>query len=198
MGYLTGSTYASRYAAVFFPLVVLVAAMGLARLPSPGPRLLGGAAVVLLGLSGAVLIARADRTEAGDFAAAFRADAGAGDVVVFCPDQLGPAVNRMLPAALRQVVYPTFAGPERVDWAGYAERNRESDPAAFADRLVGEVPAEATLWVVTSGSYRTLEGTCEAMLCAVAAAGRPVTVVVPENGSRFFEHASLFRADPAR
>ena len=196
--YATDTTYASRYAAVFFPLVLLVAAVGLAAFEGRAARAVVAGAVLALGVAGAYDNVATDRTQAGDIAAAIRGDAGPDDVVVFCPDQLGPAVHRYLPDELEQVTYPRRGDPDRVDWVDYAERNAAADPDAFAVDLVSRTPRGATVWLVFSGAYRTLEGQCEqlaASLGAVIARGG-AEVVVTENGDDFFEHASLLRFPP--
>ena len=89
-GRLTGAAFAVRYAAVVFPLVVLIAGLGYAVLaPSrAGPWALGLA--VVLGFSASIPFAAGDRTSAGVVAEALRANAQPGDVVAYCPDQLGP------------------------------------------------------------------------------------------------------------
>jgi uncharacterized membrane protein len=196
-GYLTGSTYASRYAAVFFPLFVLVAAVGITRFTGRAAR--AGVVVLLLSLcaTGAYRNVTVDRTQAGDIAAAIKAKAQPGDVVVFCPDQLGPAVHRLLPGSFSQYTYPRFASPDRVDWVDYAERNSASDPNAFVTDLLARAPADATIWLVESGSYRTLEDECPAVDAPLGAARPGGEVVVAENGIDFFEHATLVRYPPA-
>ena len=66
------------------------------------------------------------RTQAVQVAADLNAQAQPGDVVVYCPDQLGPAVDRLLtvPGVL-QLTYPRMIGPARVDWVDYVSE----DPA---------------------------------------------------------------------
>src|SRR5690606_21227750 len=93
-GLVGGSTFVARYAAVVFPLFVLVAAIGVARLPDW--RLAGGAVLVVAAVGGAVAAAesRDDRTQAGVIAEAIQAGDPEGvplgdrPVVVYCPDQL--------------------------------------------------------------------------------------------------------------
>jgi hypothetical protein len=116
--------------------------------------------------------------------------------VVFCPDQLGPAVNRLLPDDIRQVTYPLFGSPERVDWVDYADRNRRADPAAFVDQLLDGVSPNGAVWVVANGGYRTLEGQCDALVARLGEARPGLGAVVSQDGSNFAESASLFRAPP--
>jgi hypothetical protein len=188
--YATQTTYASRYAAVVFPLVVLIAGLGLSRFEGRAAWAVVAAVVLALGAAGAYDNVTSDRTQAGDIAAAIRAGMKAGDLVVICPDQLGPAVHRLLPSSLRQVTYPRFASPARVDWVDYAKRNAAADPAAFAAEALRRAGAGG-IWLVSSGSYRTLEGQCEAVAAAFGAARAGGAALVAENSDDFFEHASL-------
>jgi hypothetical protein len=130
------------------------------------------------------------RTQAGDVAEAIEDGARPGDAVVFCPDQLGPAVNRRLPDGLDQMVYPTLAGSERVDWVDYQERFDDASPDAVADEVAVRVGA-GSIWVVTSGGYNVSEH-CAAFTAALSARRGGGEVVVAENPD-VFEPALLLR-----
>jgi hypothetical protein len=193
--YVTGTTFATRYAAVIFPLFLIVAAIGLLQLDMPVVLPIVVATLLVVGLVGGVHNVVTDRTQAGDVAAAMRPDLQPGDLVVICPDQLGPSMHRLLPASISQVVYPTFGSPDRVDWRDYAERNAKADPKAFATEVVSRASATQahSVWLVESGSYETFEGQCEALVGELGAQLGGGQVVVSENGDRFFEHAGLAR-----
>lgn len=192
-GYLTGTAFASRYAAAIFPLVVLAAGVGLSRFEGRVPWAVASSVIVLLGLVGCGLNVVKDRTQAGDVAAAIAAGSAPGDAVVFCPDQLGPAVDRLLPTGLDEMTYPELGRPERVDWADYEERNQAADPAVFVGRVLDRVPPAATIWLVSSPAYRTLEGQCEAVAAQLSIARPGAENVVVEDGDEFFEHEGLLR-----
>jgi hypothetical protein len=194
-GYVTRTTFATRYAAVILPLFLIVAAVGLLRLDMPVVLPVVVAALLVLGLVGGVHNVVTDRTQIGDVAAAIRADLQPGDLVVICPDQLGPATHRLLPDTTMQVVYPTFGSPDRVDWRDYEQRNAQADPLAFADQVIARAQSSPahTVWLVSSGSYKTFEGQCDALTAALSARLGSGQVVVAEDGDNFFEHASLFR-----
>jgi len=130
------------------------------------------------------------RTEAPLLAKALRAGLQPGDLVVYCPDQTGPAVSRLLPTATDQVVYPTLARPERVDWVDYAQRNRAASPAAFAERVLHR--SAGTIWMVSAGQHLTFGHQCEDLdgLLSGLRGGREL--VVPTH-RRFGEWAQLTR-----
>lgn len=194
VGALTNAAFVARYAAVLVPLLIVMAGVGLARLPAPLFRRLTAVALVLLGGVGAVFNVIDDRTQGERFAEAIEAGGEAGDVVVLCPDQLGPATLRSLPSGFEAVGIPALERPERIDWVDYADRNRSADP----DELVGELLERAgdrTIWVVHAGDYRTYEGLCESVIAGLARA-RPGTSVVVAADPDVFEHATLQRFEP--
>ena len=108
------------------------------------------------------------RSQAPAIAAGLRA-AAPGDLVVFCPDQLGPSVSRVAPAGLQLVVYPDLAPAARVDWTDYAERNDSRLPDAVAADVLARSGGRA-VWVVTGSGYRVpSDATCHAFVDDLAA-----------------------------
>ncbi|HEY2330925.1 MAG TPA: glycosyltransferase family 39 protein [Acidimicrobiales bacterium] len=190
-GYATDSAFASRYTAMIFPLVIVAAGYGLSRLPG---RVWLAALAVLLALSsvGAVRNLITQRTQAGTIAAYIQRQGGPGDVVAYCPDQLGPAVSRLLPADFVQQTFPAGADPHFVDWADYAKKQAAGDPTALAKELV-ERAGRHNVWLVVATGYRTLGTKCEQLSNAIGAL-RPGLEVVPSGDE--FEHAALHQYGP--
>jgi hypothetical protein len=193
--YVTATTFATRYIAVVVPLFLIVAAVGLTRLDMPIVRPIVVLALIALGLVGGLHNVVTNRTQAGTIATAIKSDLRPGDLVVMCPDQLGPSVHRLLPSSTAQVVYPTFGSPDRVDWRDYAARNAKADPAAFAARVADQARSTSahSVWLVASGSYKTFEGQCEALTSELDTRLGPATSLVDEDADSFFEHAALLR-----
>lgn len=192
-GYATSSSYASRYASLVFPMFVVAAAVGVTRLASPAARAVVLAVAVLMGLVGAARNVVVDRTQAGEIAAAVDRTAAAGDLVVFCPDQLAPAVDRELRSAVERVPFPDPAAtPERVDWYDYTERNEAADPGRFVADVLARA-GDRSVYLVLAPGYRTFDEKCESLQAAFTAA-RPqgVAQLVAADGE-FFEHAGLLR-----
>jgi mannosyltransferase len=176
---VSGTAFQPRYTAVVAPLVALLAGVGLARLPDV--RLAAGALVVVLvlGLVGGAREARLDRTQGGEVARAIEAAAGPGDIVVYCPDQLGPATARHLPDDVRQEPFPLGGDPHFVDWVDYQDRNEDADPKAFAADVLRSADAgSGRVWYVWAYGYRTFGTKCEAMVDLLAGSGRTRTTVV--------------------
>jgi hypothetical protein len=164
-------------------------AAGITRFAGRFARATVFALVAVFGLSAAVAGLQFDRTQAGEIAAAVRTGGSTSDLVVYCPDQLGPAVHRLLPSGLEQLAYPDLSSPELVDWVDYEQRHDAASPAAVAEEVM-ERAGSRTIWVVASPDYEGVEGHCETFLAELGAR-RPGTAVVAEDGDRFYEHASL-------
>ncbi|MGH9243112.1 MAG: glycosyltransferase family 39 protein [Acidimicrobiales bacterium] len=192
--YVTDTTFASRYLAVVFPLFILVCGAGLAKLPGRPSRFVVAGVVVCLSLVGVGVNVFLPRTQAREVAQAVADDSRPGDVVVFCPDQLGPAVSRELPEGLDEVVYPSLAGPALVDWVDYAERYESAAPDRVADEVVARAGADATVWLVTSTGYKVSHH-CDRFAAALdGRRGAPAAVVA--EAQDVFEPAALLRFDP--
>lgn len=135
-----------------------------------------------------------------EMAAAVAAEAESGDVVVYCPDQLGPSGDRALRSllgddvgGLTQVVVPSLDGPRLVDWVNYAERNSAIVPTDVVDGVLELAGPGAAVFVVWNGAYRTYEGVCEEVVGLLATAYPDATELVPADPDNNFEHAAVIR-----
>ncbi|MCU1461343.1 MAG: hypothetical protein JWO37_1418 [Acidimicrobiales bacterium] len=192
IGLVTGSAFAARYTAVVFPLFLLLVTLGTGALAGERVRAAVVAAAVVCGLITATQYVTTNRTQAGAVAHAIRAAVQPGDVVGYCPDQLGPATSRLLPAGIQQVTFPRATGPRFVDWVDYGDHNRAGNPDAFA-KLLDERAGRHAVWMVWSFNYRTFGNSCErinAVLAALRPGGREL---VKLDNDKFFEHADLIR-----
>ncbi|CAN5525975.1 hypothetical protein BH18ACT1_BH18ACT1_16610 [soil metagenome] len=189
--WLTATAFASRHLAVAFPLLLLLAALGVTTLASARARAAVLAVVAALGLVGGAYNVATNRTQAATIADAVE-DAGTpGDLVLVCPDQLGPGVTRYMDDGFEAVRFPDLADATLVDWRDYAERQRSVTPAQAA-AAAHERAGERTVWLAWTGGLYGMEGRCEALTGALRAL-RPVEEVVADGTT--FEHAWLFRYD---
>jgi mannosyltransferase len=182
VSWATSSAVSARYTSVALPAFLALAAGGLAAVPARRVAAALLAVVVLLGLGLSAAAVRTPRTQAGEVAAAL-GGAAPGDVVAFCPDQLGPAVSRLAPSGLDLVVYPDLRPADRVDWTDYAERNAAGNPAATAAELDARA-GRGAIWVVTGRGFRVpSDAACRELRGALAALrGEPVQVVERRPG----------------
>jgi hypothetical protein len=181
---------------VFVPLIVLIAAGGVTRFIGRWWR--AGVYAVVLGLlsMGGIFNITYQRAQTQDLAPLASERLVAGDVVVTCPDQLGPSTIRALGDDVTVVGYPTLDSPALIDWTDYDERPAV-DPDAYAAEVLELAGPEHDVFMVWSTTYITHVGTCEALLEAFGRQ-RPVETLVNQDGSKFYEGATLsvFPATP--
>ena len=155
--------YAPRYLAMGAGLFLVVVACGIAVLPSRRARRAMLAVLVVAELSVCLQNAWQPRSQAGLVAAVLDRQARAGDVVVYCPDQLGPPTSRLLHTGVRQVVFPNFGGPTVVDWVDYRARIRSADPQQFAAK-VSAMAGRHRVWLVWSLQVKPLTNDCSGVI----------------------------------
>ena len=160
---IEGQAYTARYLSMGAGLFLVVVACGVAVLPSRRARRTLLAVLVAAELSVCIENAWQPRTQAGEVAAVLNAQARPGDVIVYCPDQLGPSTSRLLHTPVRQTVFPTAGSPKVVDWVDYRDRIADAKPAAFGaqvDRLAGR----HRVWLVWSLQVKPLTKDCAALI----------------------------------
>jgi hypothetical protein len=195
LSFLAGSGFQSRYAAVMFPLFALAVAFGLVVIGDNRVRYAVLAFIVLVGFVGGARNVVTNRTQASEVADQITAGAGKGDVVGYCPDQLGPATSRLLPTrlALSQYEFPKFESPRFVDWVDYEDRNVAANPDDYAKGLLDRA-GDHKIWMVWSTGYRTFDTKCEQILNYLSAArGQNETLVRPNDD--LYEFMGLTRFD---
>lgn len=193
------SAYSGRYLAVILVPVLALAALGVSTIGDTRARAGVLAAVVGLGVLGSYPNITTNRTQAGMTAAVITAQGRPGDVVAYCPDQLGPALDRLLPGGrFRQIAFPRGNSPAMVDWVDYDAVSRGFQPKAAARALVAEAGPHHLIWLVWSATYPPLEQKCPALLGDLAALRPNFKVVVVPNADRYYEFEELVRLAPGR
>ncbi|MDQ4132867.1 MAG: glycosyltransferase family 39 protein [Actinomycetota bacterium] len=199
LGQVIQSAFAARYTAVLFPYVILLVALGATRFASP--RVYGAvlAVAVVLGAIAIVPGVFGERTTAPKIARILETSARPGDVVAYCPDQMGPSVSRLLEGRdLVQLTFPNAGRPERVDWVDYGKRNRAAKVEPFVQLLLDRAGPERNIWLVWAPGYRTFGTKCSAMSDRLEEA-RPDMTRRLKLTRKYFEHPGLiqFRPSPA-
>jgi len=160
-GMLTGAAFDNRYIAVVFPLFVLLCAIGEVTFGSRKVTAVVLAVACVAGLFAAQWQDSTPRTQAVQVAAVLNAQAEPGDVVVYCPDQLGPAVDRLLSVPdVTQLTFPRMIGPARVDWVDYVWTIQHTDVGTFAREAWDRVNPGGTLWFVWRNGYQGFGNSC--------------------------------------
>ncbi len=175
---VTAGAFEARYAAVVVGSLLVLAARGIAVLPAR-PRIVVLAVVVVFGLAISVDEALRDRTQGADVAALINEQRETGDVVVFCPDQAGPATLRGIVDPVASFAYPRGDG-RFVDWQNYADTIADTS----VDRFVDDVLAEAgshDVWLVSGFGYKSFGDRCEAMVNEFGRNRRAHRLLVPSD-----------------
>lgn len=188
--YLSGTTYQARYAAAVLPLFLLVVAFGVTVFLDAGIRVGVVAALAVLGLAGGIRNVVTSRTQAAQVANIIAAEAKPGDLVAYCPDQTGPSVSRLLgdvpDLRLRQLTFPDFASPVRVNWRDYLDRVDRRKPQQFADEIVRRAGG-STIWYVSAAGLLHFQGKCDAIGNALARARPEHDRIAPNDANYEFE-----------
>ena len=196
-GIVTASAFSSRYAAVVFLPFILLVALGTVTLLNPKTRVVVVGLAVLAGLVSSAQNVTTQRTQANAVAAAINAEAKPGDVIAFCPDQLGPSVYRQLqnPAQYDMVTFPRRTGPQIVDWVDYADAVHAASPEAFASAVFAKAGPTHHVWLVWEPMYETFGVKCETiatnLLNAAAKDGGGARNVVTSHLKLFYEPMNL-------
>jgi hypothetical protein len=206
-GFVTKSAFDARYASVVFIPLLLLVALGIATFRDR--RVRTGLVVVagVLGLFGAVPNVVTNRTQAGQVAARIQAVGKPGDVVAYCPDQLGPAVYRLLPTGrYQQITFPRESGPEFVNWVDYAATVHAASVTGFAARveaMADEGGTRHSIFLVWAPGYQSYgvrcEGIVQTLQGALTSQGdlayRP-TDAINGNGVSFYQPMWMVQLTP--
>lgn len=158
--YLSKSTFVPRYASVIFIPLVILLAVGTRAIEIPWIRLSVVGVLVVALLVGANADRTTQRSQAGQVSTVLTAQANPGDLVVFCPDQLGPSVMRQLDEpTLRAVGYPRFDNPHFINWVDYTDAIKATSPHLFASKIASTV-GNHHVWLVWSTGYGPFKNAC--------------------------------------
>ena len=167
-GYISRSAFQARYASVVFVPLVLLVALGLVTFADGRIRAGVLTATVAFGLASGLPSAWTSRTQAGQVSTTLAQLGRPGDIVAYCPDQIGPSVNRLLPPGrYRQITFPRGSGPEFVNWVDYATASARGHPGSFATRLEHMSAPAHQIWFVWAPGYQTFGTKCEELEAAL-------------------------------
>lgn len=192
-GLLTKSGYSNRYASVvFIPFLVLVV-MGVMTLRDARVRAGVLAVAAVAGLAVAGQNVTTQRTQASSVASVLLTQAKPGDIVAYCPDQLGPAVFRLTQdSRFRQLTYPRDGNPGIIDWIDYKAAIRRSSPTAFVHSVQAEAGSSHDIWLVWASGYQGYGTRCEQIATELLdAPGYGGKTWVNQRASKYYEPMDL-------
>jgi hypothetical protein len=194
LGALANAAFVARYTAVVLPLFLLVVSAGVAVMP--GRRFRAGciAVLCLAGLLTGRSANQQPRTQAVQVASVLNAQARHGDVVIYCPDQLGPAVNRLLTVTgLVQITFPRATGPDRVNWVNYKKVISSTDVSQFAQTALTHLSGGHTLWLVWRDGYPGFGSDCGYLKSWMDLFRNTGVPLVRQSGVLYYEYENLTR-----
>jgi 4-amino-4-deoxy-L-arabinose transferase-like glycosyltransferase len=161
-GLLTKSGYSNRYASVVFIPFLLLVVLGALTLRDHRARAVVFGAAALAGLGVGAQNVTTQRTQAPAVAAVLLAQAKPGDVVAFCPDQLGPSVYRLTASrGYEEIAYPRSNGPAIIDWVDYKSAIRAAPTTSFVSEIQTRAGARHSIWLVWALNYQGYGTRCE-------------------------------------
>ncbi|HLI44626.1 MAG TPA: hypothetical protein VKU92_09170 [Acidimicrobiales bacterium] len=185
-GQLSGSTFVDRYTSFVTVPALIAFAYGVTAIGDRRVQVGVTGLAVVLGLAAAVPNATLLRTQAGQVAHAIEASIRPGDVVAYCPDQLGPSVSRELGDRPLEYTFPRGTPPEIVDWVNYKQVIDAASPLAFA-HFVEREAAGHTIWYVSASTYPEFGSDCARIAADLAQYGRRRQIVADTPSDTPFE-----------
>ncbi len=197
---LGGSAYAERYTGISLPPFLLLASLGIGLLSSRAAVTGVLVLVSIAGLIGGRALNGQERTNAAEVATRIQDQARPGDVVAYCPDQLAPALHRMLVrrgvTGVKEIAFADASGPALVDWVDYAKRMGHASATAFARQIDEMAGPNGSIYLVRADGYRTLGDSCSEVADQLAALGRDPVAQVSRR--RLLESSMLVRFSTKR
>lgn len=194
LGAVANAAFVARYTAVVLPIFLLVMSAGVAVIP--GARFRAGCVAVLV-LAG-ILTGQSEnsqqRTQAVQVAAVLNAQAQPGDLVVYCPDQLGPAVDRLLTVpGVQEITFPRATGPQRVDWVDYKKVIADTNVSQFTQDALARVSGNHTVWLVWRDGYPGVGGDCGYLKGWLDLFRQSGVTLVHADSATYYEYENLTR-----
>lgn len=195
--HISQSTFVPRYAAVILVPLVILMAVGTQAIAAPWLRLVA-IGILALGLVVQGLEWRTtQRSQGGEISSVLLKNAKPGDTVLFCPDQLGPSVIRILPGnELSLYGYPRLDNPRFINWVDYLAAMRSTSPKKFAKQVSAKT-GRHTVWLVWATGYGPYQSTCAVLASTfLTLPGWGAHQWVDAHQWRYFQSMNLTQFNP--
>jgi mannosyltransferase len=198
-GIVSHSAFSVRYASVIYVPLLLLVALGLLVVEAPKIRAVILLAAAAAGLAVAVPNISTQRTQAAPVVNVLKEHAQPGDVVAFCPDQLGPATYRLMtPDTYKTTTFPRGTSPAFVDWVDYKSTIQHTNAVSYAQGLVNEAGAGHRVWLVWAPGYQGFSNKCEQIVNELtAASGNQSKTWIVQNPNVYYEPMNLQEFTPS-
>ncbi|HET8930469.1 MAG TPA: glycosyltransferase family 39 protein [Acidimicrobiales bacterium] len=192
----SNTAFQPRYNAVWLPFALVIAGIGIATLRGPLVQRGALALVVVASAAGGYQNITMSRTQAAEAAATISQHGRPGDVVVVCPDQLGPSLTRVLPSGFDVGSFPTFSDARIVDWSDYVARTESRSPEDFAADLIARAGDDKRIFVVWSESYTTHKKLCTQLVTSLTG-HRPDNRQILDAKRMYYESENVTVFEPS-
>ncbi len=189
-GIISKSTYSDRYTSIVFLPLLVVVAYGFRIIGSNRIRVGAITAVAVCGAVASWPNAVNSRSESQLVASYINSKSSSGSLVIYCPDQLGPAVSELVTANVRQYSFPNFGDPHFVDWVDYAARNRSANVDQFVNKIIAMANSKPVFFVWEEG-YLTFGTACETIAADLQARYGQSIQAVSDQPLLYYEHEHL-------
>jgi mannosyltransferase len=190
-GAVAQAAFVGRYTAAVFPLFILLAGLGAAVFVDRRVLAAVLAWTAAAGLIVAIGPQLSPRTQAGQVASVINKEASPNDVVVYCPDQLGPAASRLITVTVQQFTFPRGDSPLRINWVDYRQAIANTNVQQFAQQML-RVAAGHDIWFVQNPNYAGTQHKCSQLMNWLSA-NRNSQVWVADRPGISLENESLTR-----
>jgi mannosyltransferase len=197
-GLIAGSGFSDRYAAVVFVPFLFLVALGATTLADARLRSLVLLVAAISGLLVGMQNITTQRTQATKVAAVLAVAGRPGDVVAYCPDQVGPAVYRLTgPQRYVQITYPRRTVPDLIDWIDYKQAVRRASPSAFVKDVEAIAGSKHQIWLVWGTGYQGFGTRCETIASELLESPNyTARERATANPGRFYEPMNLTQLTP--
>jgi hypothetical protein len=190
-GAIAQAAFVGRYTAAVFPLFILLAGLGATVFADRRVLAAVLAWTTVVGLIVAIGPQLSTRTQADQVAKVINKYASANDVVLYCPDQLGPAASRLITVPVQQLTFPRLDGPQRINWVDYRKTIHAANVEQFAQQIL-RLAAGHDIWFVQNPNYAGMERKCTTLMNWLSA-NRNSQLWVADRPGISLENESLTR-----
>jgi hypothetical protein len=191
-GVVAQAAFVGRYTAVVFPCFILIIAVGATVFADRRVLAVVLAWTCLCGIVVGIDSNTSPRTEAVKVAAVINQVASPGDLVVYCPDQLGPDASRLIHVPVQQATFPRETLPDRVNWVDYRKVIEQTNAQQFATDMIARA-AGHDIWFVWRDGYPGLDGKCGSVFTWLQDLRSNGQELVHNQPGTYYEHEALTR-----
>jgi hypothetical protein len=191
-GAVAQAAFVGRYTAVVFPFFILLVGVGATVFANRRAMAVVLGWCSLCGLVVGIGGVTDQRTQATEVASVINQEASPGDLVVYCPDQLGPAASRLIHLPVAQVTFPRAIGPQRINWVDYRQTIDQVTAQQFAVAMINRA-AGHDIWFVWSNGYAGTAGKCPQVLIWLQDLRSNGQELVHNDPGGYFEHEAIVR-----